>query len=113
MIACLKNEDALSPLLRRNAPNVVRPCLNNCDILVNHGVVVGGEADASNRKLSTNRAKQAGRPVDTKYRTDGLPACLRLLDRLRMVPMPPFANGWGTAASTVLFSLPKKIRGKC
>lgn len=95
MIACLKNEDALSQILRRKVSNPARACLNNCDILVSHGVVVGGEADASHRTPIHSRAEQAGRPVDLKHRTDGQPACLS------MVPMPQ-KKRWGGLAVRAL-----------
>jgi hypothetical protein len=51
-------------------------------------------------------AKQAGRPVDLKYRTDGQPAWLRLLVSLFMVPMPPNQSVGVTGGSTDLLSLP-------
>ena len=108
MRACPKNWDGLSQELGRNGAFRCVPCPKNWDILVSHGVVVGDAADASNRNLSVNRAKQAGRPVDTKYRTDGLPACLHVSANRQMVPMPRNGNRVVTGGSTLFFSLPKK-----
>lgn len=109
MRACPKNWDGLSQELGRNGAFRCVPCPKNWDILVSHGVVDGGEADTSNGTLSTNRAKQAGRPVDTKDRTDGLPARLPVWAIPQMVPMPRFLSGPETGGITVLFSLPKKL----
>ena len=77
MIACLKNEDALSLLLRRKPTKWANPCLNNCDTLVHHGVVVGVEADSSDRTHEPfiQKAKQPDRPVAIKSREGGQAAC--------------------------------------
>lgn len=85
MIACLKNEDALSPFLRRNPSKLGTACLHFCDILVHQGVVVSCAADATKRKLLTNT--QSGltdwRPSDGQ--TGGQAACLSLSIREQTV----------------------------
>lgn len=113
MIACLKNEDALSQFLRRNASNTVGACLNNCDILSSHGVGAGDEVDASLRTPIHHSTEQAGYPVELTHRTDGLPASVSQSRQPVMVPMPPNETWGGVRGAGCSVLSPKKIGGIC
>ena len=114
MIACLKNEDALSPLLRRNGSNSVRTCLNNCDILVGQGVAVGAAAVlGQGNPHDLPGAEQSVRPVVPNERTGGQTACPTPASAADLVPMAPFRGRGGVAGRGVPFSLPKNSGEGC
>ena len=71
------------------------PCHHFGDILNNH-------------TPHTNSTKQAGRPVDTKDRTDGLPAWLHHGQASKCGAFAGICEWGETGGSTLPFSLPKK-----
>lgn len=109
--ACHHFSDGLSSFWGRFEQFTASYCHHFGDILNNHTP----SKQSSLQAYSLISAKQAGRPVDPKYRTDGQPAWLRLLRRSNascdLVPMPPSGSWEGVAVRAVLFSLPK-IRGE-
>lgn len=100
--ACHHFGDGLSSFWGRFEQFTASYCHHFDDILNNH-------TPSKQNRLQVSaliNAEQAGRPVDPKYRTDGQPAWLRLVERLSMVPMPANLFGRGIGGSTVLLSLP-------
>ena len=98
-IPCPHFGDALSLFWGRFSGFFASTCPHYRDILNNHTL---------NKLLHAANAKQAGRQVGTKYRTDGQSALLLQAQRPGMVPMPKTQNRRGTEGVTVSFSLLKK-----
>lgn len=120
--ACSNYGDTLFQLWARISGFFAPPCSHNGDILNNHTPQNQRQASrwiaphSANPKVkagercatTTQSTKQAVRPVDTKDRTDGLPAWLHHGQASKCGAFAEICEWGETVGSTLPFSLPKK-----